>query len=441
MCIVVGKMAFIGEAMADKAYEKILDESRWSEKGKKMRIHDLGMDVAKQLGEGVVLRSGDVVMQACEWLEKELTSTTTTEQPLAKMLLEKIRAQQKYAAWEKISAVELMFDILKDESLTALQPDERRILAKCLNYAIEYSEHYEGLSRDDGTTIARTTLTANFVKRYTVQEIWDTGEYTAWNVVNMVVIPLLNDKGIRMQEASVARLVSQFQLNMEENTTGKNNIEKVKKENIQMLKEFSNTSRALVIIKDKKQLARILDNIHNVLIWGKCVDWSNLMDKTVITAAHKATDTLFEEKNRQNLVAVERLLVKGAIDEAWDAVTARVAETSSGSSSTIQTHTQENKPSLVAVERLLIKGAIDEAWDAVTKRVTAKSIAEISASSASSILIQNALMYALNGYIPEPAKPMLRYIFYSLTPALFATSRQLIHVGEQCFSPNIELVE
>ena len=88
---------------------KAVDPSRWSDAAKKVRLRHIMLEAWEAANIAKVLRLDDVVAQAAAFLGVEVPKTPE---------------------YLKISAIDLLYNILKDTALDTWKPEERMLLAK-----------------------------------------------------------------------------------------------------------------------------------------------------------------------------------------------------------------------------------------------------------------------------------------------------------------------
>jgi hypothetical protein len=235
---------------------KALDPSRWLENARPLRIRHVVMNALQAAGVASVLHSDDVVAQAAAFLGVAV--------PHAPEYL-------------KISAMELLYGILKDTALDAWSPENRMLVAKALNYAI----YYRADSYADYSELTSATLT-----KYTVDELHEHVRCSAWNLVIQCVLPLLNSKKTLLVDPFYARLVAQINLS---DPSFMQSQDKIDKESRTLLLAFQTRVQAAPEGKAKTML---LKNIQNILDYGVCMDNDDALETAIAHAIQSTKLTL-----------------------------------------------------------------------------------------------------------------------------------------------------
>ena len=231
---------------------KAVDPSRWSDAAKKVRLRHIMLEAWEAANVVKVLRLDDVVAQAAAFLGVEVPKTPE---------------------YIKISAVDLLYSILKDTALDTWKPEERMLLAKSLNYAIYCrSDSFED----------RVGLTLDTMAASTIDELHERDHWSAWNVVIQFVLPFLSSKRTLLVDPFYARLVAQINLTDAVFFQSQAKIEKESRTLLlsyqAQLKVEPTAQEDIAVVKAK---TIILKNIQNVLDYGVCIDNDDMLEATV----------------------------------------------------------------------------------------------------------------------------------------------------------------
>jgi hypothetical protein len=241
---------------------KAVDPSRWSDAAKKVRLRHIMLEAWEAANIVKVLRLDDVVAQAAAFLGVEVPKTPE---------------------YLKISAMDLLFGILKDTALDTWKPEELMLLAKSLNYAIYCrSDAFDDL----------VGLTLAMMVDHTIDELHESDHWSAWNVVIQVVLPLLHSKRTLLVDPFYARLVAQINLVDEASMQSQTKIEKESRTlllsyqaqlKVEPTAQTAKTDQEDIAVVKARAKAKhiILKNIQNVLDYGVCIDNDDMLEATV----------------------------------------------------------------------------------------------------------------------------------------------------------------
>jgi hypothetical protein len=243
------------KALIETIAAKALDPTRWLENTRLLRIRHVVLNACQAAGVATVLHSDDVVAQAAAVLDV---------------------AVPREPQYLKISAMELLYGILKDTALDAWKPEERLLVAKALNYAIYY--------RADPYTHC-ADLTPALLMKYTIDELHEHTHCSAWNLVIQLILPLLYAKKASLVDPFYARLVAQISLT---DASFMQSQDKIDRENRTLLLAFQ---------AQLQPEAVLLKKIQNILDYGVCMDNDDVLE----TAMARATQSIQSKINMKGL--------------------------------------------------------------------------------------------------------------------------------------------
>jgi hypothetical protein len=372
------------ESLAAKA----LDPSRWSGAGRDMRMRHMVLDGWKALGITPVLCAADVMQQAGKWLEKQGKDVQGD-------LLGDLRKVEQGEEWRRISAVELIFLILKDSALDAWTADQRKTVGKCLNYAI--------WARDKPDKLRGNEDWSDIMKKLNILEFWKQTEAGPWDVVMFVVMPVLNNT--KLDDPSAAMAVEALKGNVIWN-------DKVSMENMTWLTRFLEVLKKAELAKPSKEGANLRRNVAHVLETGACIDSQTLIDETVNKTVQNVLDTALSKQNVDRLVEDYKSVPVQVARSVMEEVMRKASEAATGG---------------FAAE------LITDATNALKSNVSVEKMAQVSASSAGTVLLEGALMRAAASYVPPSLQSAANGILLCMAPVVWAGSNDALTRAENMF--------
>jgi hypothetical protein len=280
----------------ENAIAKALDQSRWKGHTRLIRVRHMLLAAWKGLGITNVLHTNDVLNQAIDYFHETATTDSFSDSPAAANSNIKTTQRVSNDVFEKISAVELLFGIVKDTAIDAWKTEDRAILGKCLEYTVYFKENI--LS-------SKIELTVAIFKSKTLFWLNNDGHFSGWDVIMRVVLPLLAEKRTELQDPFIAELVQMSR------DAGKDQMQSPAKyalESQTLLRPYIPKLEQMMTSDPKAK--NLLNNIRNVLDYGVCIDNDELMDSTLNRVLQNlrfkvggkglfisASNTLFSHKN------------------------------------------------------------------------------------------------------------------------------------------------
>ena len=279
----------------ENAIAKALDQSRWKGHTRLIRVRHMLLAAWKGLGITNVLHTNDVLKQAIDYFRETATTDSISDSPAAANSNINSTQSASEDLFQKISAVELLFGIVKDTAIDAWKTEDRAILGKCLEYIVYFKDNVISSNMD---------LEVGIFKSKTLYWLNNGNYFSGWDVIMRVVLPLLAAKRTELQDPFIAELVDKSK---RAGVTKMQSPAKYALESQTLLRPYIPKLEKMTSDPKAKNL---LNNIRNVLDYGVCIDNDELMDSTLNRVLQNlrfkvggkglfisASNTLFSHKN------------------------------------------------------------------------------------------------------------------------------------------------
>ena len=320
----------------ENATAKALDPSRWSGKSRLIRIRHMLLDAWKSLGITSVLHSNDVLKQAIDFFQTtdtpgashldidknteakvteakvngisdspansniDITQSATESNINSTQSATESNINSTQSAsedlFQKISAVELLFGIVKDTAIDTWKNEDKAILGKCLEYTVYYRDNVISSNMD---------LDVGIFKSKTLYWLNNGNYFSGWDVIMRVVLPLLAARKTELKDPFFAELV---EMSRHADVDWMQSPAKYALESQTLLRPYIPKLEQMMTSDPKAK--NLLNNIRNVLDYGVCIDNDELMDSTLNRVLQNlrfkvggkglfisASNTLFSHKN------------------------------------------------------------------------------------------------------------------------------------------------
>ena len=253
----------------ENAVAKALDPSRFSGEARIIRIRHILLNAWKGIGITSVLHADDVLTRTLAFFDNIRTAHATG--PADALVSDPAsdaadQPRQTVAQYQKMSAIDLLFGIIKDKAIDRQNNEDRAVLGRCLEYIVYYRAN---------TVSSHARLTLALLKLHTIDDLNELGHYSGWDVIMHAVLPLLEEKRIKLEDPFFAGLVRDIIVAGIDYMVSP---EKYASESQTRLLAFVPQLEAMPTDPKAKNL---LNNISNVVAYGVCVDNDELMESTL----------------------------------------------------------------------------------------------------------------------------------------------------------------